>query len=577
MARKTPLKKIETQDPVKTDFRNFVFLVWEHLHLPPPTPVQYQICEYLQHGPKRQIIQAFRGVGKSWLTSAFVIWCLLIDPEKKFLIVSASKQRSDDFSIFTKRLINEMPMLQHLIPTDDQRSSNISFDVGGCRAAHAPSVKSVGIFGQLTGSRATHVIADDIEVLNNADTESKRDKLIATAMEFEAIINPEVGRVTYLGTPQTEQSAYQKLRQRGYSCRIWPSRYPIASKLPTYGDDLAPVLAAAVAENPGLAGQPTDPLRFSDRDLAEREGAYGRSGFALQFQLDTSLSDSERYPLKTADLVVLEVNDEKGPASVTWASGPLQLIKDLANVGFSGDRFYRAFQVDEKWGPWEGAVMAIDPSGRGKDETGYACVKQLHGNLYLTASGGITGGYEGDTLVRLANIAKENRVTMIIIESNFGDGMYTSVFTPVLASIYPCTIEEIRHNVQKERRIIDTLEPVMNRHRLIVTSSVIKADLKTVDEEKTRYSLFYQLTHLTKDRGSLKADDRLDALAMAAAYWTTAMAQDETSSADALKQRQLEEELEKIIRAYQGLAGAAPRTWGEGHMRVLKPRPMGRA
>lgn len=146
---------------VLKDFRNFLFLVWQHLQLPPPTPIQYEIAEWIQHGPKRQILEAFRGVGKSWITSAYVLWMLLNDPQWKFLVVSASKQRADDFSTFTLRLIYEMPVLAHLIPKDDQRNSKIAFDVAPARAAHAPSVKSVGIFGQLTGGRANHIVADD--------------------------------------------------------------------------------------------------------------------------------------------------------------------------------------------------------------------------------------------------------------------------------------------------------------------------------------------------------------------------------------------------------------------------------
>ena len=63
------------------DFRNFLFLCWKQLGLPDPTPVQYDIAEYIQHGPKRRVIQAFRGVGKSWITSAYVCHQLLLEKE----------------------------------------------------------------------------------------------------------------------------------------------------------------------------------------------------------------------------------------------------------------------------------------------------------------------------------------------------------------------------------------------------------------------------------------------------------------------------------------------------------------
>ncbi|CAB4139312.1 hypothetical protein UFOVP348_54, partial [uncultured Caudovirales phage] len=83
-----------------------MFLVWKHLGLPEPTPVQYDIANYLQNGPRRSVIEAFRGVGKSWITSAFVCWLILNNPQLKILVVSASKERADAFSTFVKRLIN---------------------------------------------------------------------------------------------------------------------------------------------------------------------------------------------------------------------------------------------------------------------------------------------------------------------------------------------------------------------------------------------------------------------------------------------------------------------------------------
>ena len=65
-----------------------------------PTRAQYAIADYLQYGPKRLQIQAFRGVGKSWITGAFVLWTLFNNPEKKIMIISASKERADNMSIF---------------------------------------------------------------------------------------------------------------------------------------------------------------------------------------------------------------------------------------------------------------------------------------------------------------------------------------------------------------------------------------------------------------------------------------------------------------------------------------------
>ncbi len=536
--------------PIQNDFRNFLFLVWQFLGLPEPTKRQYEIAYYLQHGSKLQIIQAFRGVGKSWITSAYVLWSLFNDPQQKFLVVSASKERADAFSSFTLRLINEMPLLQHLKPDEKrrQRSSLIAFDVAPATPAHAPSVKSVGIFGQMTGSRATHIIADDIEVLNNSDTEDKREKLLKTVGEFVAIGVPEGYRITFLGTPQTEDSIYSRLhKERGYDCRIWPARFPKQEKMNYYGNLLAEQLLIDL-ENGSKPGDPVDPARFGEVDLIEREGTYGRSDFMLQFMLDTTLSDAEKYPLKTSDLVVMSVGDEKAPISISWGSST---SLKYPNVGFSGDQFHPPIFIDEKWDNYSGAVMFIDPSGKGADETAYAVVKQLHGMLFLLDSGGFRGGYDDQTLEGLAQVAKLNHVHLVLVEANFGQGMFTQLFMPILRARCSAGIEEITQRKQKELRIIDTLEPLMNRHKLVVNEAVVQKDMKLVGE-RVKYSLFYQMTHITKDRGAIRHDDRLDALAGAVEYFVGAMAQSTEDSIKAHNQREMTQMLEDFAENVLG-------------------------
>ena len=98
------------------DFKLFLQALWDQLDLPSPTRAQYAIADYLQYGPKRLQIQAFRGVGKSWITGAFVLWTLFNDAEKKIMIISASKERADNMSIFLQKLIIETPWLSHLQP-----------------------------------------------------------------------------------------------------------------------------------------------------------------------------------------------------------------------------------------------------------------------------------------------------------------------------------------------------------------------------------------------------------------------------------------------------------------------------
>jgi len=533
-----------------TDFRNFLYLVWKHLNLPEPTPIQYDIAEYLQHGPRREVIEAFRGVGKSYITSAFVVHQLLLDPECKVLVVSASKNRSDDFSTFTQRLINDMPVLHHLKPREEQRASKISFDVGPAGPSHSPSVKSVGITGQLSGSRADIIVADDIEIPNNSATQMMREKLAEAVKEFDAVLKPD-GRIIYLGTPQTEMSLYEELPNRGYDARIWPARYPSEAVRSRYSGRLAPMVNDLLdKDEEALTGLPTDPKRFTDEDLTERELSYGRSGFSLQFMLDTSLSDADRYPLKLSDLIVMPLDMDKAPEKVMWGRVPQNEIKELPNLGLAGDKYFTPQDTVGSYLDYTGSVMAIDPSGRGADETAYAVVKMLNGQLFITDAGGVKGGYAKETLQALAVIAKNNKVNEIIVESNFGDGMFTELFKPVIHKVYEVTINEVRHSKQKELRIIDTLEPVMNQHRLVIDPKVIERDWQSVQnystEKAPKYTLAYQMTRITKDRGALAHDDRLDALSMAIAYWVEQMASDVDKAIVDRKEELLMETLERF-------------------------------
>lgn len=535
-----PLPVNVYNDELRKDFRKFLFVVWQYLGLPEPTDVQYDIAYWMQHGPRRKMIMAYRGVGKTWIYGAFVAWRLFCNPDWKIMVVSATKPYADDFSKFVKQLIYGMPILHHLRPGKDQRDANDKFDVGPAKLSKDPSVKSVGIFGQLAGSRADEILADDVESLANSATESARERLSEAVREFDAILKTgNHTRVTYLGTPQTFMSMYKKLPERGYTIRVWTARLP--EKPEDYNGTLAPFILRML-ENGSPAGTPVDPKRFTDEDLRGRETSYGPAGFALQFMLNTADSDSYRFPLKLQDLMVMALDKVMGPNKLVWGRDPAKVLEEVHTAGLTGDRFYRPMFISEMMLEYSGSVMSIDPSGRGKDETSFAVVKHLMGQLFLTDAGGIAGGYDDDVLEQLARTAQMNQVKLILIEENFGGGMFAKLLQPHLTKIgYPCTIEEVRHSKQKELRIIDTLEPVLMQHRLTVDMDLINKDYETASDP--RYSLFYQLTRITRDRGSLQHDDRLDALSIAVAYWVEQMAQDNTKQVEKHKDKLLREEL----------------------------------
>lgn len=551
----------------KEDFRVFLFMVWDAINLPEPTEIQYDIANTLQNLPSdRFIIQGFRGVAKSFETCAFSVWCLWRDPQLKVEIISASKDRADANAVFIRNIIRTLPFLEHLKARKGQRDTQNLFDVGPATPDISPSVKSVGITGQITGTRADILIADDVEVPNNSGTQTQRDKLGEAVKEFDAIIKPG-GQIIYLGTPQNEMSLYNELQQRGYKTRIWTVLYPTTqSERDFYGDRLAPLIAKRYDENTERwAGKPTDPKRFNEEEIAKRRLSYGKAGFALQFMLNTNLSDAEKYPLKVSDLIVSSLDFNESSVTWSWSNERSNRIDDLPCVALKGDYFHEPNGRSSDVLKYTGAVMAVDPSGRGKDETAYAIIKYLNGYLFLLDVGGYREGYSDATLQQLANKAKFYGVNEIVIEGNYGDGMFTKLFMPILLRTHPCTVKEVKNTIQKEARIIDTLEPVMMRHKLIVHKQVIIDDY-AIYEGNPSYSLFYQMTRLSRERGSLGHDDRLDAVTMAVAEWREQMDRDENTGVSEL----LEEALELWMDPERGIMYTVNETIDRGSHNILK-------
>ena len=297
---------------------------------------------------------------------------------------------------------------------------------------------------------------------------------------------------------------------------------------------------------------PTDD-RFTDEDLLEREASMGRSNYMLQFQLDTSLSDAEKFPLKMADLIITSVNPDTAPENIIWCSDPANVIKDAPTVGLPGDYFYSPMQMQGEWAEYDETICSIDPSGRGTDETAACYLSQRNGIIYLHEVRAYRDGYSDNTLLDILKGCKKYGVSSLVIETNFGDGIVSELFKKhLIQTRQNIHIEEVRANVRKEDRIIDSLEPVLNQHRLVVNRSVIDWDYASnkdsAPESRLLYMLFYQMSRMCRQKGAVKHDDRLDSLAGAVQYWNESLAIDEDR---AMKEREAELwELE--MAAYKG-------------------------
>lgn len=528
------------------------------------TPVQKLIAQFLEYGPLYRMVQAQRGQAKTTITAAYAIWRLIHDTNLAVLIISAGGKQANEISTLIVRAFKTWDVLSCMCPDASMgdRESVEAFDVhyNLKRLNKSPSVACTGITGNLQGKRAGLLIADDVESAKNSMTAVMREQLLNLTRDFTSLCS--TGDIIYLGTPQTTESIYNSLPGRGFTVRIWPGRFPNPEQCEAYGDQLCPVFRKKMEQRPDLCtgfgpdgkqGAAVDPVILSDEFLCKKEIDQGTAYFQLQHMLQTRLMDALRKPLHSEKLVLAALPERDGlfPLTVTRSISLASLIK--TSIFQKQLSFMPTAEVSRESSKLQGVCFYIDPAGGGKngDETGFACTGFLNGNIFLLDWGGVPGGWNQEVMEELANRVFKMRPNVVKIEKNFGYGAFREVWLPYLWKLYekagvprPGVEDDMVHG-QKEKRIIDTLEPVLGRGSLIVDERLIKAD-----EEQTRryplqmrvtYSGFLQMVNITLDKDSLAHDDRLDALEGAVRHWQVWLAKDQEKAIIAQKKREFEE------------------------------------
>lgn len=520
---------MKVPEEVLQDFRNHLFFAFKYLGLGEPSPLQYAIANKIQYGPRDFQLQAGRGAGKSTIMAVYASWLLLRDPDTTIMVVSAGADKAIKFISQVRQILGVTPYMAHLVPGEYDKDNAFGFNVASReRRGQDLSCYAKGVTGQLTGSHADYILLDDIEIEKNSDTPSARSKLLDRLTELEQIRNPvEHGRIIFLGTYQSTDSIYLRLP---YPIVKFPAVMPdpdIESQM-NHVDEY--ILQLDIEP-----GNTVDPQRFPQTVLNERLAKIGPRHFALHYLLDPTLSDASKYPLRLEDLIVMDTNSELFPEKVVWARGtPLR----IPSFGLNNDFLYGPMWKSDVMVPYLETVLFVDPSGRGADETAVCVASFVNGYVIVHVLSGLTGGYDSVTLMQIAKLANAYNCGRILVEANYGDGMFASLLRPIISSACShVAVEEFKVSGNKERRIIDTLEPIMSQHRLIFDSSAIK------DKENQ-----IQISRIQDRRGALKHDDRVDILASAVKQWSENLVIDP----DVLVQKNKEREHKELIKSWSG-------------------------
>jgi hypothetical protein len=170
-----------------------------------------KIAEWLERNwdtePKRLLLMAFRGGGKSTIAALFSAWLLYINPDLRILVLAADARLAGKMAQQIRKIIERHPLTSDLKPTKKEQWSGSRFTVKRDTALRDPSVQACGITMNITGSHADVIICDDVEVPKTCATQEQRENLRERLSEIDYILGPG-GTQLYIGTPHTYYSIY---------------------------------------------------------------------------------------------------------------------------------------------------------------------------------------------------------------------------------------------------------------------------------------------------------------------------------------------------------------------------------
>ena len=491
------------------------------------TDMQRDIARFMQYGPRNTMVAAQRGEAKSTLAALYSVWSLIQDQSTRILVVSGGEKQASEVATLIIRLIDTWGLLCWLRPDKSRgdRTSYESYDVHLDLKPldKSPSVSCVGITASLQGKRADLLIPDDIETTNNGLTAGNRELLLLRSKDFAAINTH--GKTLYLGTPQTKDSIYKTLGARGFEVRVWPGRVPTEEEELRYGNTLAPFVLDMIQNGAartgygldGSKGEVTDPGRYTEDDLVEKELQFGPEGFQLQYMLDTTLVDAMRTRIKLSDAIIAGLGTDAAPDTLYYQAAPQHRLQSVPDP-IKTEVLYRVAGSGEILLPYQHKLMVVDPAGCGGDEVAFACGGALNSYMHLFGVGGLQGGLTEDNCTTILDLADEFGIKHIVVEANMGHGTASMLLMQAAAKLKRSVgVTDLYAKGQKERRIIDTLGPVFRRHKFVLHERALEMDTeycrKYPREKQSLYSAFFQLAGITYDRGSLAKDDRADAIA----------------------------------------------------------------
>ena len=444
------------------DFKLFMAL-WNRTQGISTPALHFRMADWLEHGERRMLLQAFRSSGKSTVTGLYAAWLLYRAADTRILVLAADALLARKMVRNVKRILERHPLTAHLKPEKLDQWGSDRFTVNRARELRDPSMLARGISSNMTGSRADVIICDDVEVPNTCDGPEKRADLRERLAEIDFVLTPG-GSCLYIGTPHTWYTIYAEEPRTEIG--------ETAAFLEGYARLCIPVLEQ---------GESTWPERFSLEDIERIRLGSGPHRFASQMMLE---------PVNIAE-------GRLDPAHFVRYEGEPDYLKEI-DLTTIGDR--KIVSASAWWDPafgsasGDGSVLAIIFT----DEVGHYW---LHRVEYLNQRAALRKDDEATAQCKeVVRLIRQFRLPHVTVEINGIGRFLPSILKREIAlGQVQSAVRNASSTKAKDLRIIEAFDTVLAARMLHVHASVYKTPfIREVQEWRP---------------GSKGRDDGLDAVA----------------------------------------------------------------
>lgn len=576
MARIHHNNKVERR--LRKDFVEFLRFMFKKMGLPEPTPMQRLFADILQKCPSRRLVMlAYRGFAKTTIVNIFLIWELWNDPKKQQAVWGQNKNFAAESVGQMLGWVQNIEILRSIAPLPNQRQSTFGFDTP-LHPFHAKgaSVNALSLGGAITGSRADTLVVDDPETTQNGYTQQRRENLDRAMSEAPMVIKERTGRIIIPGTPHFDRSLYTRLKAKGYKIFIFPMTVPPKEVADACWEHYPQQIRDFILNNP--EGTIID--RFSPEEVAMRM-AEGKVTYERQCLLNLYRSSGTDRPLDITRIILYDANTRNFPASLEHAREPQYVAEEMSQYSCAdiGEKFYRAFNISTTLKTYDDKIVYVDPSGSGKDELVYAGCGAASGYFVLFKIEGLSGGVTRENIEKIIDHAISIKASAIYVESNMSTSaewiraVMDEKYAPRFGRAQLPQVIPVHNNANKEMRIIQTLDPIINTGRMVITPEAIMSDFISASDKGVEsyadYTLTAQISNFSP-RDKLPFDDRIDCLQGAAARLATHLSITPVKQQEDEQYERFKEYLERPIlglETFESVFGSKnatdTRTWRE--------------